>query len=168
VARPEIVYSPWVTANITLDRLPRERGFPLAWDNVVYDSPSLGYVVATHMSLRSRIAGSVWTWYYAVARGRPAMVRRTLLLRPWHYWREFILDDLSRAHSDIRECVTRIDVLRLAHAMARPVPGSMTRQQPPSPSPRVHFANSDQSGLSIIEEAQAQGVRAADQVLRHI
>ena len=45
-------YSPWVTANLTLDRMPRERGLDLAWDNVIYDSQSLGYVVATHMSLR--------------------------------------------------------------------------------------------------------------------
>ena len=38
-------YSPWVTANLTLDRLPKERGLDLAWDNVMYDSHSLGYVV---------------------------------------------------------------------------------------------------------------------------
>jgi glycine/D-amino acid oxidase-like deaminating enzyme len=163
--RAPIEYSPWVTANITLDRLPRERGFPLAWDNVIYDSPSLGYVVATHMTLRRHVEGSVWTWYHALATGQPAMVRRMLLARPWHYWKEFILDDLARAHPDIRDCVTRIDVLRLGHAMARPVPGSMFRHAPASPSPRLHFANSDLSGLSIIEEAQWRGVRAADDVL---
>jgi hypothetical protein len=32
----------------------------------------------------------------------------------------------------------------------------------------VHFAHSDLSGLSIIEEAQAHGVRAADQVLARL
>ena len=164
--RSEIVYSPWVTANLTLDRLPHERGLPRAWDNVIYDSSSLGYVVATHMSLRSHFEGSVWTWYHALARGRPGMVRRALAARPWHYWREFILDDLSRAHPDIRDCVTRVDVLRLAHAMVRPVPGSLFGPRPVSPSPRLHFANSDLSGLSIIEEAQARGAGAADTVLR--
>src|SRR5258708_1276108 len=34
-------YSPWLTANLTVDRLPRERGLEMAWDNVIYDSPSL-------------------------------------------------------------------------------------------------------------------------------
>ncbi len=43
-------YSPWLTANLTLDRMPREKGLELAWDNVIYDSPTLGYVDATHMS----------------------------------------------------------------------------------------------------------------------
>ena len=31
-------YSPWLTANLTLDRLPRESGTELAWDNVIYGS----------------------------------------------------------------------------------------------------------------------------------
>ena len=44
------VYSPWLTANLTIERPPEET----AWDNVIYDSPTLGYVDATHMSLRSR------------------------------------------------------------------------------------------------------------------
>jgi glycine/D-amino acid oxidase-like deaminating enzyme len=165
---PAIEYSPWVTANLTLDRLPRERGFPLAWDNVIYDSPSLGYVVATHMSLRMHTEGAVWTWYHALAVGRPEAVRQMLVARPWHSWKEFILDDLARAHPDIRDCVTRIDVLRLAHAMARPVPGSLFRPPLTSGSPRLHLANSDLSGLSIIEEAQARGVAAADRVLARV
>jgi phytoene dehydrogenase-like protein len=166
-ARAPIEYSPWVTANVTLDRLPRERGFPLAWDNVVYESPSLGYVVATHMSLRRHLEGTVWTWYHALAAGKPSLVRRMLLARPWHYWKEFILADLERAHPEIRECVTRIDVLRLAHAMARPVPGAMFRLPLRSPLPGLYFANSDLSGLSIIEEAQWRGVQAADAVLKN-
>ena len=37
----------------------------------------------------------------------------------------YILNDLARAHPDIRECVSRIDVMRFGHAMARPVPGSI-------------------------------------------
>ncbi len=53
LGRPtDIAYSPWVTANLTLDRWPAERGVPPAWDNVIFDSPGLGYVVATHQSMR--------------------------------------------------------------------------------------------------------------------
>ena len=46
---PRFEYSPWLTANLTLDRPPRGAG-PLdrAWDNVVAHSPTLGYVDATH------------------------------------------------------------------------------------------------------------------------
>ena len=156
-------YSPWVTANLTLDRMPREQGIELAWDNVIFDSKSLGYVAATHMTLRSRIDRSVWTWYSAVND------RKMLLEKPWEHWRDTILNDLSRAHPDIRQCVSRIEVMRMGHAMARPVPGSIfseSRVRLTRPHGRVHFAHSDVSGFSVFEEAQYRGVAAADRALR--
>jgi hypothetical protein len=49
-------YSPWLVANLSLKALPPARpGAPLAWDNVIYDSPSLGYVLATHQSLATHV-----------------------------------------------------------------------------------------------------------------
>ncbi len=163
------VYSPWVTANLTLDRMPRERGSEPAWDNVLYDSPALGYVSATHMSLRTHIDRSVWTWYWSLADGQPAENRAMLLSKDWRYFAEYILHDLERAHPDIRECVSRIDVLRIGHAMARPVPGflaSEARRRWGADNGRILYANSDLSGFSIFEEAQYRGVRAADRALR--
>jgi hypothetical protein len=165
------VYSPWVTANLTLDRMPRERGCELAWDNVLYDSPALGYVNDTHMSLRTHIDRSVWTWYWALADGRPAENRAMMLGKDCSYFTEYILHDLERAHPDIRECVSRIDVLRIGHAMARPVPGflaSEERRRWASDNGRILYANSDLSGFSIFEEAQYRGARAADLARRII
>jgi glycine/D-amino acid oxidase-like deaminating enzyme len=159
------VYSPWLTANLTIDRLPDEP----AWDNVIYDSPALGYVVATHMSLRSRIDRSVWTYYWALAQRPPNEMRALLLEKDWSYWREAILNDLGRAHRDIRAAVSRIDVMRMGHAMARPIPGflgSEARRRFANGSGLVYYANSDLSGFSIFEEAQYRGVTAADRALR--
>ncbi len=164
-------YSPWLTANLTLDRLPREAGAELAWDNVIYDSPSLGYVNATHMSLRSRVDRSVWTYYWALASGTPVENRKMLLARDWGYWKDAILNDLARAHPDIRECVSRVDIMRIGHAMARPAVGAIfseARRRLAKPAGNLVFANSDLSGFSIFEEAQYRGVSAADYVLRRI
>ncbi len=163
---PEREYSPWMTANLTLDRLPKEGGAELAWDNVIYDSPALGYVVATHQSLRTQEERSVWTYYWSLAEGSPAQNRRLLIEKDWAYWRDSILNDLARAHPDIRQCVSRIDVMRFGHAMARPTPGFLSMRAPVAP--RLHFANSDLSGFSIFEEAQYRGVTAADQALRDL
>lgn len=154
-----MLYSPWVTANLTLDRIPKNRGFEPAWDNVIVGSPSLGYVRATHMNLRTHEDRSVWTWYHATSD------RRALLDSTWDHWRDFILSDLERAHPDIRECVARIDVMRMGHAMARPVTGGLTNPRPQPPR-GIWLANSDLSGYSIFEEAQHRGVRAADAVLK--
>src|SRR5207245_973301 len=139
-------YSPWLTANLTLDRLPRERGLEMAWDNVIYDSPALGYVVATHQSLSSRVDRTVWTYYWALAQGAPAQNRRVLLEKDWGYWKEAILNDLSRAHPDIRSCVSRIDIMRMGHAMARPTVGflhSADRQRLANRAGAIWFGNSD-------------------------
>ena len=164
-------YSPWLTANLTLDRWPRERGLPPAWDNVIFNTPSLGYVVATHQSLRTRNDQTVWTWYRPLAELAAQDGRRLLLQKPWAYWRDEILADLSRAHPDIRDCVRRIDVMRIGHAMIRPSVGiqfSPSRQRLCTLAGNLLFASSDLSGLSLFEEAQYRGVRAADAALRRI
>ncbi len=165
--KSNFVYSPWLTANLTLDRLPHEEGIEPAWDNVIHDSPALGYVVATHMSVRSRLDRTVWTFYWAFADAAPAVARRQLLEHDWNYWKEAILHDLERAHPDIRQCVSRVDIMRFGHAMARPVPGflgSEERRRWATASGSILYANSDLSGLSIFEEAQYRGVAAADKI----
>jgi len=167
-ATADFQYSPWLTANLTLDRWPSERGAPVAWDNVIVDSPSLGYVVATHQSLRMHVPRTVWTYYWALADGPPRANREWLLAQDWGSLSTRILDDLSRAHPDIRECVSRIDICRMGHAMIRPTTGflsSPARRHLRAHGERLYFAHSDLSGLSLFEEAQHRGVAAADHAL---
>lgn len=168
--RVSLVYSPWLTANLTLDRLPRERGrgAPPSWDNVIYDSPALGYVDATHQSLRTHSERAVWTYYWSLAQYAPADGRRALLGLTWRDCTERILADLARAHPDIRDCVSRVDVMRLGHAMVRPAVGflSATTAAAQLDLPGLFFANSDLSGLSLFEEAQYRGVEAARSALK--
>ncbi len=167
-ARPPIVYSPWLTANLTLDRWPAERGLPVAWDNVIYRSPSLGYVVSTHQTLRTHVDRTVWTYYWPLTDTAPAKARQALLDRDWRQWSEAILVDLEQAHPDIRACVSRLDIMRFGHAMARPVPGSLRSRGKPAIAPGLELANSDVSGLSIFEEAQYRGVQAAGATIRRL
>jgi len=164
-------YSPWLTANLTLDRLPAGYGPDSTWDNVFMESPTLGYVDARHQSLSSHIGSTVWTFYWALADGTPAENRQLLIERDWSYWKEAILHDLERVHRDIRQCVSRIDVMRLGHAMARPNVGAIfseERRRLAKLQGKILFANSDLSGFSIFEEAQYRGVAAADYALSRI
>jgi hypothetical protein len=165
-------YSPWLTANLTLDRFPRGASpDELAWDNVVYESPTLGYVVANHQTLRTHLERSVWTFYWALAEGSPSLNRQRLLTSGWNYWKEAILSDLQRVHPDIRECVSRIDIMRMGHAMVRPGVGDIfagERRRLANQDSRLVFANSDISGISIFEEAQYRGITAADRSLNHL
>lgn len=166
-----VVSSPWLVANLTLDRWPVERGIPVAWDNVIHDSPSLGYVVATHQHLRRHVPRTVWTYYWALADQRPADARRWLLGQDWARLRDRVLDDLSRAHPDIRACVSRVDIMRHGHAMVRPTPGLLSHphwRAMQEGGDRLFYAHSDVSALPLFEEAQFRGVTAAERALTEL
>jgi glycine/D-amino acid oxidase-like deaminating enzyme len=164
-------WSPWLTANLTLDRLPREKGMEPAWDNVIYNSPSLGYVVATHQSVRTHIEKTVWTYYWALTHKPAAEARRELLDTDWNTWCQRILGDLEKAHRDIRQCVSRIDIFRNAHAMVRPTPGFLSNPERKAwerGRERFYWASADVSGFSLFEEAQYRGIEAAKKALAAI
>ena len=166
---PRFDYSPWITANLTLDSIPDVGRSEPAWDNVVMNSPTLGYVDAMHQSLRTFADRTVWTFYWALADQSPSAGRARLLEKDWTYWKDAILTDLERVHPTIRACVSRVDVMRNGHAMVRPSVGAVfspERQALKRSADRLIFAHSDVSGLSIFEEAQYRGVTAADRALR--
>jgi hypothetical protein len=164
-------YSVWMVANVHLKAMPRSGG-QIAWDNVMYDSKSLGYVVATHQ-LGHDHGPSVWTYYYPLVEGSPKDARQELLSRSWDSWAELVLSDLEKPHPEIRQLVERIDIMRWGHAMPRPRPGCIwgperrkAAEPFPAERPCIHFAHSDLSGVGIMEEAFYQGVRAAQEVLQ--
>lgn len=161
-------YSPWMVANLTLNRLPQGKGSPLAWDNVVYDSKLLGYVVATHQNLNRVQNETVITYYWPLDHLPPAEARREALQRSCADWQAVVLDELYRIHPELHGAVRQMDVWVWGHGMIRPVPGFVWHpDRVPRVAPPLFLAHADQSGISIFEEAQYQGVRAAEELLHH-
>ena len=163
-------YGSWLVANVHLSRRPRESSFPLSWDNVIHDSRSLGYVVATHQSGNDH-GPTVLTWYHPLCDDDVKAARQQLLKAKWAELADVVLTDLERPHPEIRSLVTRLDVFRWGHAMIRPRPGFITsrqRREAARPDGRIHFANTDLSGIALFEEAFDHGLRAADEVLSKI
>jgi len=162
--------TPWLVANLTLRDRPKEPGFPLAWDNVIRQSEGLGYVVATHQSLRDH-GPSVWTYYHAFAGPDPKADWLKLAAMDWRACATLIVDDLKKAHPGIESHIARLDVMRWGHAMIRPRPGllfSPELELARQPFRNIHFAHSDLSGFALFEEAQDHGLRAAEEVLTAI
>ena len=166
----EFQFGAWMVANLTLKDRPKpgsQRDFPLAWDNVLYESPSLGYVVATHQQGIDR-GPTVLTYYYPLVDENPRVGRTRLLETDWRGWAEVALSDLSRAHQDIRGLVERLDVMRWGHAMIRPRTGFMwgsARREAAKPFRGIHFAHSELSGVALFEEAFDNGLRVANEIL---
>ena len=164
---PALSYAPWMVANITLGRMPAGRGAPLAWDNVVYGSQSLGYVVATHQNLERVRNETVLTYYWPLCDAPPDEARRAAEATPLAVWQERVLAELLRVHPELDGAVRSIDVWVWGHGMIRPTPGSVwgtARRARCLQAPPVFFAHSDMSGLSLFEEANGRGVEAADAV----
>lgn len=163
----EFQYGAWMVANLFLRDRPKDRGFPLAWDNVPYESPALGYVVATHQRGLDR-GPTVFTYYYPLCDADPREARSRLLSAGRDEWADVALTDLSRVHPEIRSLTERLDVMRWGHAMIRPRPGfvwSAARQAASKPYRGIHFAHTDLSGVPLFEEAFYHGIRAAEEVL---
>jgi phytoene dehydrogenase-like protein len=164
-------YSPWLVANLHVDRVPEGRGAPPAWDNVLYDTPSLGYITATHQHLDAHPRASVLTYYRPFTGPDPAKERERMLATPWSAWRDTILDELVRAHPDIEERVQRLDVMLWGHAMVRPTPGFLwggARERALTALPRIYHAHCDASGLPLFEEAFYKGLTAAESALAQL
>ncbi|HEY5924654.1 MAG TPA: FAD-dependent oxidoreductase [Kofleriaceae bacterium] len=166
--QPAGEYGAWAVANVHLRARPieRGRGAPPAWDNVFRDSPSLGYVSATHQRGRDRGA-TVWTWYYPFTDEDTASVRKKLAGAGYAEWADTVLADLARAHPDVRDHVDHIEVAFWGHGMVRPRVGAIWNDALAArakPIGRIHFANTDLSGFAIFEEAFDHGLRAAREV----
>ena len=165
-AMAALTYCPWLVAAVQLSRMPVEGENGMAWDNVIFDSPSLGYVRADHQ--RPQADGRGVLVYYRPLVEDLSQARRELLNQSHAFWVEQIMQDLLSAHPDLEELVERIDIYRWGHAMIRPEPGiiwgeeSLWRRQPLE---RVFFASCDATGLPLFEEAVFSGIRAAEQCL---
>jgi hypothetical protein len=163
----EFLPSSWIVANLTLSDRPKERTFPLAWDNVIREGRGLGYVDATHQSLHDH-GPTVWTYYHALAGDDVRTDWEFLQTVTWRDCVRLILGDLGQAHPDLERCLARVDVMRWGHAMVRPRPHFMwssVLEKAREPFGRIHFAHSDLSGFALFEEAQDHGLRAAEEVL---
>jgi hypothetical protein len=160
---------PWIVANLTLKGLPTAQGTQLAWDNVLYNSPGLGYVVATHQSLVSHPQRTVLTYYRPLDHLEPNIARQEALNRSHADWCELVLSDLAKPHPKLREQLVQMDIQVWGHGMALPAPGFLAGLgKPPFSSlpSNFHFAHADLSGMSLFDEAYIRGVQTANSIAR--
>lgn len=163
--------APWLVANFVMNRFPDEAdGAALAWDNVVFGSPALGYVVSTHQDIRvAPSATTVFTAYRALADRTPAAARRWMDRASPAEIGELASADLRAVYGwRLAPCVERVDITLRGHAMATPVPGTLGNRGLAAlreADGRILFAHADLSGYSVFEEAAWWGWRAAERIL---
>lgn len=167
-AASDFQHNAWFVANLFLKDRPKPRfvkDFPLSWDNVLYESPSLGYVTATHQK-GIDYGPTILTYYYPMCAEENA--RTKLFNYEWRDLADVCLTDLARAHPDIYDLTSRIDIMRWGHAMISPRPNfiwSGVREKAIKPYRNIHFAHTDLSGIALFEEAFYHGLSAANEVI---
>ena len=165
----EFQHNAWFVANLVLKDRPKPRfarDFPLAWDNVFYESPSLGYVNATHQK-GIDYGATILTYYYPMCHEESG--RTKLFNYSWRELADVCLTDVARAHPDIYDLATRVDIMRWGHAMISPRPNfiwSGVREKAMQQWRKIHFAHTDLSGIALFEEAFYHGLRAAGEIVK--
>ncbi len=79
-----------LVANLSVDKVPTGKGIPPCWDNVIYQSPSLGYIVSTHQDLRASREKSILTYYQAFGEKDTITTRKRMMKTSWEDWKESI------------------------------------------------------------------------------
>jgi hypothetical protein len=159
-----------MVANLTVGALEERNGRELSWDNVLYNSESLGYVEATHQLLQQRVPEKVLTYYMPLTQADPVTARKQAMTMTHQDWVNIILNDLQKVHENITAAVSHIDINLWGHGMIRPVPqfihGEARKLLAKPINQFIWFAHTDLAGISIFEEAFYQGLQAADAIIQ--
>ncbi|MBD1385041.1 FAD-dependent oxidoreductase [Mucilaginibacter rigui] len=162
-------YSPWFIANITVNRLPQAKGAGLCWDNVAYDTPSVGYVNAGQQTVKITDEKRVLTWYLPLCDHEPRVARLAAYTRTYEQWMGIMMPELEYMHPGITDAIEDVECWVWGHGMIYPavnyIWGANRKAAQKPVNNNMFFAHTDLSGISIFEEAFHQGIRAANQVL---
>jgi protoporphyrinogen oxidase len=164
-------YTPWLIANITVEGMPNAKGVELCWDNVAYDTPSVGYVNATHQKTDLYENQKVLTFYLPLCDFEPAIARVAAYTRTYEQWLDIIIPQLNYIHPGIEKNIKQLDFWIWGHGMISPNPhfifGENVANARKPIKDKIYFAHTDLSGISIFEEAFHQGIHVAEEILKN-
>lgn len=164
-------HAPWMVSNFVLEGFPEEiDNTPVSWDNMVYQSRGLGYVVSTHQLIRvARPERTVFSAYQALNQRSPVATRQWLAEATQTELVDEAACDLVQVYgSAFWRRVTQLHITLRGHAMASPGPGFLHNpglQALREADQSLLFAHADLSSLSIFEEASWWGYQAATRIL---
>ncbi|HKC68400.1 MAG TPA: FAD-dependent oxidoreductase [Bacteroidia bacterium] len=164
----KLKHVPWVTAAVTLSKLPEGRGQEICWDNVGYDTKALGYIYNQHQSLKQRQEKQVISVYIPLDEKDIAEERKSAAGRTESEWKDMVLSELEILHNGITNFVEEIEIWIWGHGMILPekglIKGNVLKQLAQPINNQIYFAHTDLSGFSIFEEGFDWGYRMAEKI----
>lgn len=159
---------PWIVANITLQIKKEKPGMQMSWDNVIYNTGSLGFIHATHQSLNRQTGHTVLTYYKVFNQATAKQEREALYNKTLQQIGDEIIQELEKIYPKEHTVIESIVVKRIGHGMVSPTPGllfSADIQTLSKPLNNVHLCHTDYCGISIFEEAFYKGLQTAESIL---
>jgi protoporphyrinogen oxidase len=161
-------YSSWMVGNLWVkNNLKEKGGAPMAWDNVIYNSPSLGYINSNAQHLHRFQPEINFTYYYPFDDRQTD--RKKLLQTNHAEFTNIMLNDMKQVYEDLEESIIRYDPFIWGHAMIKPLKGFIWSEEKQnaarSINKSIYFAHTDLSGISVFEEGFYQGIKAVRKLL---
>ncbi|MBW2703023.1 MAG: NAD(P)-binding protein [Deltaproteobacteria bacterium] len=165
----DLPYVSWMVAVVHFRSLPTFPGGRIGWDNLFYNSWTLGYINNQHQEIPRRAANRRHVVsMYAAFPWQPRTERTEMLVYGWDYWARMFLHELQKGHPDAAEHIERMDIWKWGHPMRQTVAGSVfgpMRQRMLKPFGRIHFAHVDVCGVPVYEESTYRGVEVAETIM---
>lgn len=168
----DLPYVSWLVATIGLRRLPEERAASLAWENLIHDSWTLGYVDNAHQlqpDRRPKANDKRVLTVYCTFPNNPKAERHELLSYGWEYWAKLITRELSKAHPGIEGLIEWMDIWKWGHPMLQTSVGSIwgeRRRRLAAPHGRILMSHADVCGIPVFEEATRRGIEVAEEIMK--
>lgn len=163
-----IQHVPWIVAAVTLSDIPPGRGTDLCWDNVGYQTKSLGYVYNQHQNLRQKEEKICISLYLPLDEKEAGEERKTAFERTAEEWKTIVLAELELMHPGITTLVEEIEIWRWGHGMAMPsvslIKSGILQELARPIDNRIFFAHTDLTGYSTFEEGFDWGYRTAEAI----
>lgn len=159
---------PWIVANITLHLQHEKSGMPLSWDNVIFQSSSLGFINATHQSMNRQTGKTVLTYYKALNTSSAKEEREALYSKSLQQIATEITEELDKIYPNSSQQIETIEIKKIGHGMISPQVNLLTTkafQRYAKPIDSVYFCHTDFCGISIFEEAFYKGIQTAKSIL---
>ncbi|MBC7485504.1 MAG: FAD-dependent oxidoreductase [Cytophagaceae bacterium] len=160
-------YSSWMVANITVkNTLEEKSGADLSWDNVLYNSPSLGYINSSHQHLNRYQPVLNFTYYRLFDAQQYS--RKKILQTQHSEWADLMLKDMRKVYPALEKNILNFEPFVWGHAMIKPVKhfiwGAARKEAKKSIRGKIYFAHTDLSGISTFEEGFYQGIQVVQSI----
>ncbi len=161
-------HQPWWVATIEITPFSDFSGAPLAWDNIIFEHETLGYIHNLNQQMSRPNGNTLLTFYKALNQNEAKKLRAEYLQKSDEALKEEILDQIRSIYPDIENHIQYMEVRLWGHGMVSPGINYLTnpkRLKQQKSFQHIHFAHTDDVGFSLFEEAFDLGFQLANQLV---